>query len=296
MIIFRGAIFVFTDETWVEIGGVRREQKVSRPRRANPYDYCRPKKRTAIRVMFWGSIAYGYKGPYHIWTKETKEEKDYFDTMVAKERQVNREIVDSCRNNALIPGTEENRILQEIHNEVVNGPRTATGRQRPRPPPQWIWKYDKTIKRQSTEGGIDWIRYREIVLYPLIYPFLRLIKMDNPNQEIWLVEDNAPPHSGSVNHDSRWIAEMDPLGIHRCNWPPNSPDLNKIEPLWDDYKDLIQTEGPFTGKSIDPTIIRELMVKDWGKLSIETINNRCADFRYKLELVVRNQGRNNFHG
>lgn len=292
----RGAIFIFTDETWVEIGGVRRQRHVSRPRGLNPYEYSRPKKRTTLRIMFWGSMAYGYKGPSYIWAKETKEEKVHNDQVVSDLVQAEEERINRHRQRALIPGTEERQLLREIHHKVINGPRTATGRQPPRPPPQWIWKKAK-ITRNGTAGGIDWVRYREKILYPKLYPFLQKIHEENPGHEIWLVEDNAPSHIGATNHDPRWVEEMTPRGIHRCKWPSNSPDINEIEPVWDDLKDSIEAEGPFTGASQETgQRVRDAMHKCWAELSEEGIRNRCADFRYKLELVVQNAGRNNFNG
>lgn len=245
--------------------------------------------------MFWGSIAYGYKGPYHIWAKETKEEKVENDRIIQKLKESDEQEVEFHRHQALIPGTEERRILMEIHRKVVNGPRTATGRQPPRPPPQWVWKKTR-IERRCT-GGIDWVRYREKVLYPKLYPFLRQIQSEHPGHEIWLVEDNAPGHVGATNHDPRWAQEMEPLGIHRCKWPSNSPDMNEIEPVWDDLKDSIDAEGPFKGTSQDMAEqVKDAMVKCWRELSLEGIANRCADFKYKCELVIRNRGNNNFNG
>lgn len=155
----------------------------------------------------------------------------------------------------------------------------------------------KKIERKETVGGIDWVRYCEKALYPKIYPFLHKIQSKNPGHEIWLVEDNAPGHVGAAHYDPRWCQEMAPLGINRCQWPPNSPDINEIESVWDDLKDSIEAEGPFTGASKETAQrVKVAMNKCWDELSDEGIQNRCADFRYKLELVVRNEGRNHLNG
>ena len=65
------------------------------------------------------------------------------------------------------------------------------------------------------------------------------LRRENPEREIWLVEDNAPP-------SHRRAASLDPLPselaaerIFRCNCPSNSPDLNSIEGAWDDFKVLV---------------------------------------------------------
>ncbi|KAG0129602.1 hypothetical protein HOY82DRAFT_610520 [Tuber indicum] len=48
----REAIFVFTDETWVEIRGKRRQRRQSSPLGANPYDYARLKQKPTVTVLF----------------------------------------------------------------------------------------------------------------------------------------------------------------------------------------------------------------------------------------------------
>ena len=64
------------------------------------------------------------------------------------------------------------------------------------------------------------------------------LRRENPEREIWLVEDNAPNH--------RRAASLDPLSselaaerIFRCNWPSNFPDFNTIEIVWDNFKVLV---------------------------------------------------------
>lgn len=89
---------------------------------------------------------------------------------------------------------------------------------------------------------------------------------------------------------------MEPLGIYQCKWPSNSPNMNKIEPVWDDLKDSIEAERPFKGTSQETAEqVKDAMVKCWRELPLEEIANRCTDFKYKCELVVRNGGNNNFN-
>lgn len=46
-------LFVFTDESWINLGqSRRRRKKVSRPVRSNPWDYTRPKNKPEVSVMF----------------------------------------------------------------------------------------------------------------------------------------------------------------------------------------------------------------------------------------------------
>ena len=74
-------------------------------------------------------------------------------------------------------------------------------------------------------------------MYPLLYPFLLQIRNENPSSEIWLVEDNAGAHTAAAKNDPL-SADLAEERIFRCDWPPNSLDLNMIEPIWDDFKVL----------------------------------------------------------
>ena len=72
----------------------------------------------------------------------------------------------------------------------------------------------------------------------LLYPWLMQLRRENPEREFWLVEDNAPSH-GRAASLGLLSAELTEERIFRCNWPPNSPDLNTIEAVWDDFKVLV---------------------------------------------------------
>ncbi|CAJ2665171.1 unnamed protein product [Trifolium pratense] len=60
----------------------------------------------------------------------------------------------------------------------------------------------------------------------------------------WLsvMQDNAPPHAAA-----RTMEEMGDRVITPISWPPNSPDLNPIEAVWDNMKNYIQLNYPSLG-------------------------------------------------
>lgn len=61
---------VFTDEMWVEFNSTRRQRNVSRVKGVDPNEWAihdKDGEKPTIRVMFWGAICLGYKGPCHIW-------------------------------------------------------------------------------------------------------------------------------------------------------------------------------------------------------------------------------------
>ena len=60
----------------IEIGGLNGVNLVWRDKSEQWQEHCvGPKKKQGPRVICWGMIGWNYKGPFHIWEKETKEEK-----------------------------------------------------------------------------------------------------------------------------------------------------------------------------------------------------------------------------
>jgi len=138
-----------------------------------------------------------------------------------------------------IPGTAAYNMLQEINN-IANGPRAKNGRRLSRRKPAQVFKVQKVERGERNAGGIDWISYRKTILYPSLHPFLMEIRCSHPDPEIWLVEDNAGPHTAAAKNDAM-AAELRDAKIFRCKWSPNSPDMNMIEPIWGDFKVRIFT-------------------------------------------------------
>ena len=107
--------------------------------------------------MFQGCFLYDYKGPYFIWDKETA---------IAK-RKADAELV---RRNAL--KEDDYKLNQELITATRRKLRVrsqAKGKE-----PQW--KQQKTtgkLVRKGKARGIDWYRYREEVLKPLVFPFIK---------------------------------------------------------------------------------------------------------------------------
>ena len=76
------SLFVFTDESWINLGqGRRRRKKILRPVGSNPWDYSRPKNKPEVSVVFWGAIVYGKKGLFWIWEKESVVERQEMDSL-----------------------------------------------------------------------------------------------------------------------------------------------------------------------------------------------------------------------
>lgn len=95
----------------------------------------------------------------------------------------------------------------------------------------------------------------------------------------FVMQDNAPPHAAA-----RTMEEMGERAITPIPWPPNSPDLNPIEAVWDFMKNYIQLNYPSlgSGKNRSRDKLRLVVKEAWDSVSseyfvklIETMPARC---------------------
>ena len=240
-------------------------------------------------------MAYGFRGPCFLSEKETAEEKEYYNNMLEVENQGKRWRQEQRQARALIEGTEEYQILQELNAGIRRLDETnplPSGYPRQKRRPEWEFKENIQLRGDRSKGGIDWLLYREMILRPRFYPFIQKVEHDT-GREMWAVEDNASAHTTAWQLGEE---ERLRLGIRLVDWPAQSPDLNKIEPLWDYLKDSLE-EYEFKGQSQETKEqVKAALVCEWEKIPIALINRLCLDIRNKLELVIQNKGDNNFRG
>ena len=71
------------------------------------------------------------------------------------------------------------------------------------------------------------------------------------------------------------------------NWPPQSPDLNIIENLWDDAKAMVEKRCPTT---IDEVL--HFFSEEWEKISAQRIQNLFKSMPQRVKAVVLAKGGN----
>jgi len=151
-----GDIFIFSDETYIEIGEIREKTRVSHIRGQNSNEFAEPQQKKGHTFMFWGAITVGRKGPTHIWEIETSVEKRAAKEVLKMENETEKQQILKKRTRATVSGTREHQALSEINANIRQLDRTnplPSGRKRMPRRPEWEWKFKPKARR--SEGGID---------------------------------------------------------------------------------------------------------------------------------------------
>ena len=114
--------------------------------------------------MFWACFTYDFKGPCHIYYKETEEQKEEFAENVDKLNE--EEIKEEARAAFDAQEREKERIWDE------------KGKKWPNNRASWevYWKNNQ-FKKGRSRGGVDNIRYTYEVIEPLLIPFFKEITL-----------------------------------------------------------------------------------------------------------------------
>jgi len=167
--------------------------------------------------------------------------------------------------------------------------------------PQQLWPW----KDETREKKVDWWYYSQVILIPKLWPYYQAICDANPGREVWLIEDNAPPHTEA---NRLFADEKQRRGIRSIDWPSNSPDLHPIENTFFDLKkevlalDLSKSKSNMAFHTLAKTICRLLTMRPgkdangYNNFSYK-IEARVSNtvFKDKAETCIEHEGRNYFH-
>ena len=168
--------------------------------------------------------------------------------------------------------------MQELNANVrqqdVQDP-LKSGRPRQKRRSEWEIKAE-VMRRGEGKGGVDWYRYCEEVQRVLLYPFAKQAKDQNSEKGVWIVEDNAGPHGPA---SASTILERMEIRVKKTHWPPNSPDLNMIEPARGYLKDTVPARQPSVPVSVQMTAAKSAFREEWHSMAQNYINNLCDSFQ-----------------
>ena len=257
---------IWSDETSVTMGGQRGHVRVWRTTSEVYNKHCIRRRWKGFKeFMFWGCFSYDKKGPCHVWEDETPKEKKAAEAWLE----------------------EKNAILEPICKgewELENSMRRLRIK-RNMPGKKPIWKWNKAHGKlvRDSKGGIDWYRYYKCILKPKLLPFTIECGKERPNTIVQ--EDNASPHA------HRYQARVyDLWKVQRMLWPPNSPDLNAIEPPWMWIKRETTKHGAATSK----TQMKEDWQDCWDDMSQERIQAWIRRIPIHVQEVIKLEGGNEY--
>ena len=129
---------------------------------------------------------------------------------------------------------------------------------------------------EKSTSSISQKTYCEQVV-PLISDYLQ------SHPSLIFQQDNASGHTAKGT-----LRLMQQLGFQPIFWPPNSPDLNPIETLWDRIKDYIQEHYPDIHRNYRR--LRATIVEAWEAISDDTIRDIIKEMPKRCQAVIDAQG------
>ena len=136
-------------------------------------------------------------------------------------------------------------------------------------------KNDLVIVRRRLSGN----RYVNDILQSHLVPYLAA----HPN--LTFQQDNVPDHAAQVTTNLLNNSNIQTLRP----WPADSPDLNLIEPIWD------QLERRVRDRPNQPKTVAELenaLIEEWNNIPQRNIQNQFNSMRRRLQAVIDARGGN----
>lgn len=119
------------------------------------------------------------------------------------------------------------------------------------------------------------------VLNDLVIPSMQFFFPQNTGS---FQDDNAKIHRANCVKD--WFTEFSDMFLH-MDWPPQSPDLNPIEWLWDVLEKSLRSSPNL------PTSLAELgdtLLKKWTGITVDTLHNLVETMPRRMRAVIKAKG------
>ena len=256
---------IWTDETSVQLGGVRGRRRVWRRKDEAHHEHVITRRWKGFKeFMWWSCFSYDKKGPFHIWEEETLAERKACEADL-KARNATRHNKDK----------EEWEMAQLIHR--LHATRAQSGQRAKQKHTEETGAY----VLNKGKGGINWYCYQQVILKPLLLPFAKEYKKDRPKTVVQ--EDNAPAHASHYQQEVYTFWE-----VQRLLWPGNSLDLNAIEPTWFWMKRQTTRKGPITSNKK----LKEEQIKCWKDMLQKTIQAWIERIPEHIEEIIAQDGNN----
>ena len=129
------------------------------------------------------------------------------------------------------------------------------------------------------EGRLTGEHYADILRLPAVSSGMRLIGHD-----FNLQQDNNPKHCSRVANN--YLNEMAEEGVlELMTWPPQSPDLNIIEHIWDHLDRKKVKHAPRNAEECF-----EVLQREWHNIPQDFITNLYESFPRRISAVIKAKG------
>ncbi|KAJ3574154.1 hypothetical protein NP233_g1951 [Leucocoprinus birnbaumii] len=129
-------------------------------------------------------------------------------------------------------------------------------------------------------GGMTSACYRDQVLDPVLKDFYHQVAHERGRA--LFQQDNALSHKSRATLS--WLNEN---RITRFPHPASSPDLNPIEGVWHELKEIVR-HSPHPPTSVGT--LKKAVLSAWDTLSIDSINKYTQSMERRVESVLRARG------
>ncbi len=130
------------------------------------------------------------------------------------------------------------------------------------------------------EHGLNATAYLRFVA-DHVHPFMTTVY---PSSDGYFQQDNAPCHKAQIISD--WFLEHD-NEFTLLKWPPQSPDLNPIEHLWDVVEQEIRIMDVLPTNLLQ---LRDAIMSIWTKISEECFQNLFESMPQSIKAVLKANG------
>jgi len=80
------------------------------------------------------------------------------------------------------------------------------------------------------------------------------------------------------------------------DWPPNSPDFNPIEHMWELMKSRIQTRRGHERATSVSDHMKEILQQEWDQITVQEVNKELSKLPKVMAKCIEQHGGNKFHG
>lgn len=129
------------------------------------------------------------------------------------------------------------------------------------------------------DGIMDAVKYIGILESSLLPT---ISDLDKSPGEVILVQDNDPKHKAKKT--AAWLEENE---LVTMDWPPNSPDMNIIEHVWDELDRRVRRRGHLPTSKDN---LWEILEEEWDCLPVSYIQKLYASMPERVEVLRQAKG------